>query len=200
MELAIKERPILFSSQMVQAIQSDRKTVTRRVVKGAPTNRESYVLGIHKGTWGIHADVEKDEGVWRGECPYGQPGDRLWLREAWQAWTEFDGMPPRAIPEDSGINYLADGNVWDARKRPSMFMPRWASRITLEVKSVRVERLQAITEAEAIAEGFDMSKWKARRDFIYLWDQLNADRGYGWLSNPWVWRVEFERIINTNQG
>jgi len=117
---ATKERPILFSGPMVRAILDGRKTQTRRVVKGAPANSDAYVLGVHKGVWGIHEDVEKDGGVWRGQCPHGQPGERLWVRESfWMAQRYSYGTYPSGEPVEAGppksrmchpIRYVADGD------------------------------------------------------------------------------------------
>lgn len=194
-----KERPILFSGAMVRAILDGRKTQTRRVVKDPDS------FGCLTGDCPHETQSECDDDM-RVLCPYGRVGDRLWVREAWQAWTEFNGFAPRDIPVGSGINYLADGNEWDARKRPPMFMPRWASRITLEVTDVRVERVQDISEDDAIEEGVQdwcveadprtgepiQVRLRPSEEFANLWDSINADRGFGWDVNPWVWVVEFK--------
>jgi hypothetical protein len=132
------------------------------------------------------------------ECPYGAPGDQLWVRETWW-WDE--------TKEDlSIVQYRASGEMpkymrGDGEKwRPPIHMPRWASRITLEIVSVRVERVQEITELDAGWEGFPScsvtSDWteKARPWFRTLWDSINAKRGFGWEKNPFVWVLEFKRI------
>lgn len=223
----MRERPILFSAPMVRAILSGTKTQTRRVVKGAPINRGSYLLGVYQGTWGIHADVDKEGGLWRGQCPYGQPGDRLWVREAHLLDPPIDGTWPSVgdsfasvsdIPEryrdPRHVLYRADGKLTgEWRWRPSIHMPRWASRITLEVTDVRVERLQDITEADAIVEGIERDEnhpelWKRgplRNDLIptpwtgfprlafqSLWEGINGTDS--WDANPWIWVVEFKRV------
>lgn len=136
-------------------------------------------------------------------CPYGQPGDRLWVREAWQA---IDGNE-RALrimtephPSRGWIEYAAtvpEGHEPPPRWRPSIHMPRWASRITLEVTGVRVERLQDISEADATAEGVsaipdEMRRATPRCDFQALWQSINGPDS--WAANPWVWIVEFRRI------
>lgn len=217
------ERPILFSGPMVRAILDGRKTVTRRIVRGVVESGGAY----------------STEAWERGEmprCPYGSSGDRLWVRETWM---------PRAAPYgiesfSNGVIYAATPNAGGgyavhAREshadqiarlskpgftwHPSIHMPRWASRLTLEVVGVRVERLQEITEEDAIAEGaqrFDNlpsthpygqdARWSmeaptatdqclgsARMAFANLWDKLNSLRA-PWASNPWVWRVEFRRV------
>lgn len=237
MKTAIKERPILFSGPMVRAILDGKKTVTRRVVKGRDPrwevdDREDGRLWPYYPCY-VYAEPEPID----LQCPYGQPGDRLWVRETfWFARPYNYGFCPsgdpiirRGIPL-APVHYAADGDppntpnrhypdglkggafaapdpyaIWV--KRPSIHMPRRLCRIVLEVKSVRVERLQGITEDEAIAEGFERDfrpdgtdygcgLVHAVEEFAALWDQLNADRGHSWESNPWVWRVEFERVIN----
>jgi hypothetical protein len=224
----MKERPILFSALMVRAILDGSKTQTRRVVHNPHRNDGGFVLQDYgKGFWpyrshdgesGCYLDRQKD-GDYYSEaplrCPYGQPGDRLWVRETWAAPHSEDGRPPRAIQCDQmRIHYLASegrgGLVW----RPSIHMPRWASRITLEITGVRVERLWEISEADAIAEGIGSitvsdggeSRWvnynqpeskgcsfgDARSSYRSLWDEINGQGS--WDANPWVWVVEFERL------
>jgi hypothetical protein len=170
----MSERPILFSGPMVRALLEGRKTQTRRIVKGHPHVLPPLNIG----------------------CPYGVPGDRLWVRETWH-------------PSDSGPElYAAD---YDSKERagveawkPSIHMPRRASRITLEVTDVRVERLQDITEDEARAEGCDgkscpvgnLRAWSAsqcRYQFAWLWDEINGSRA-AWSDNPYVWAITFRRI------
>jgi len=208
----MKERPILFSGPMVRAILEGRKTQTRRVVKGAPTNPESYLLGCHKGTWGIHEDVEKDGGVHRLKCPYGVPGDRLWVRES------FRVSPSRHVPDDHGtLTYSADGDSIEfdgseidmkrlilGKGYPSIHMPRWASRISLEITGFRVERLNDISENDAFCEGtgyrdIDGTSHHAGGHPSYstgafksLWESINGPGS--WDLNPWVWVVEFKRL------
>lgn len=154
-------------------------------------------------------------------CPYGVPGDRLWVREAWATHACFDHIPPRDLTARS-IHYQADGQIKTGKNRPGMFMPRWASRITLEVTAVRVELLQAISEADAIAEGIDRGEnfpgWYrgplpgdsaglqeygrnfkiptafARLAYRALWESINGTGS--WDANPWVWVVSFRRLIN----
>ena len=143
----MKERPILFSAPMVRALLDGSKTQTRRVIKPQPdfvgAMGNPHVPWITKAP-GLHVFLE---------CPYGQPGDRLWVRETWQTHGELDGITPRDLPNDLHIQHPATYDGWVSKRRPSIFMPRWASRITLEIVSVRVERLQAISEADASAEG-----------------------------------------------
>jgi hypothetical protein len=194
----MKERPILFSGQMIRAILDGSKTMTRRVVKPQPVS-------------GISIDPIKREWV-EGipHCPYGYPGDRLWVRETWRVEGKHtDGYSPSCIGANRShfgrIDYEAS-IAWNkdmyGKLRPSIHMPRWASRITLEVTGVRVERLQDITEADAEAEGVAFMRdipdadetLTAKVLFEILWDSINAKRGYGWDVNPWVWVVEFRRV------
>ncbi len=209
-----KDRPILFSGAMVRAILDDRKTQTRRIVKPQPTQP----LAGHV----IYSTDEKQSGTWRfatndnheGEyrrCPYGLPGDRLWVRET---FTELrsnhyhDSGPREKLIEyagrvvRNGIEYRVDATSDETERcreelgyqwKPSIFMPRWASRITLEVTTVRVERLQEITEADAQLEGFAQSNTTlARSEFIRTWKLINGVSS--WSANPWVWVVSFKRV------
>jgi hypothetical protein len=170
------EKPILFSAPMVRAILEGRKTMTRRVVKPQPESDQDDG----------HAGLIQD-------CPYGQPGDRLWVRETFST----DGCACYEPCFCPSVWYKADDLSEDKELQPkwcpSIFMPRWASRIILEVTGVRVERLQEITNAGALAEGIEPSGVPRTYvgDFAALWDSLNAKRGYGWDTNPWVWVIGF---------
>lgn len=224
-----RERPILFSGEMVRAILDGRKTQTRRVADfPADTravrwveNEETVPKGKPYTGWVVECGAPF---LLPRRCPYGAPDDRLWVRETWQYtdWTE-DGYPfigyaadeSRALM-DRGIrdewsdkladvwtdlsapeNYAIDNRAADRRWRPSIHMPRWASRITLELTGVRVERLQDISHDDVLAEGIDRcnssSRIMALERFEKLWNGLNADRGCGWDANPWVWVLEFRR-------
>lgn len=190
----MKERPILFSAPMVRAILGGTKTQTRRVCKGQRERSSSADFQI-------------------GRCPYGLPGDRLWVRESWSTHTCFDDVPPMHLTTRS-LHYFADGDCQTGRKRPSIHMPRWASRITLEVTGIRVERLNDISEEDAIAEGvykrigdcalgnvvetpfgheaIYLSRGQAKMTYIQLWESIN---GIGsWAANPLVWIIEFRRL------
>ena len=213
----IKERPILFSGAMVRAILDGRKTVTRRVVKPQPANDWRFTGGYgritskhpHKDKFGVfirrgeHTDFTEVDII---PCPYGQPGDHLWVRE-----TCFINGPSKG----SEVIYKADplpnweGEETDIRWRPSIHMPRWASRIQLEITSVRVERLQDISEEQAKAEGatcelaeIDSVRLGAastyRAGFQRLWQSINGPES--WDANPWVWVVEFHRIDHQEQS
>jgi hypothetical protein len=150
--------------------------------------------------------VYSEDGEWGAKCPYGKPGDRLWVREAWRALSKYDDWAPVRIPSDADIQCVADYPIlpWDSRLRSSLHMPRWASRITLEITDVRVQRLQDITEEDAIAEGaprcvmddegkfYESTKGTHRCGFAGLWAHINgAD---SWEANPFVWVLSFQRI------
>jgi len=228
----MKERPILFSGEMVRAILDGRKTQTRRTFKEQPPEGCGAIEGPQMFAPTVYVRGEEqpgpevfgafsEDGEWSIKCPYGQPGDRLWVRETWFQKGRYV-MPawPEAEPEDavwSGsktIQFPASGDnpesredgrvIW--RKRPSIHMPRWASRILLEITNVRVERLQEVSETDAKAEGVNGEQeaidaglsWydKPRRAFQFLWQSINgAD---SWDANPWVWVVEF-RVIQPRE-
>lgn len=208
----VKERPILFSGPMVRAILSGQKTQTRRIITPQPPEGQAidrchysstgWACCDDTGTRGCHCRDER-------RCPYGLPGDRLWVRETWSA--SWDGRPicnlkPSEYDSLSRVWYRAENNrptYCETKWTPSIYMPRWASRITLEVTDVRVERLQDISEADAEAEGLarviDESNSPVppctfTEAFADIWDKLNSQRGYAWGSNPWVWVVEFMRV------
>ena len=178
----MNEHPILFSTEMIRAILDGRKTQTRRVIK------PQYPKFSH-GFGGCFFCGDGDDGIIEVAgvlyCPYGVPGDTLWVREMWamadNGHTYYRADYPASIPMRA--TKLFGGTGW----KPSIHMPRSASRLTLEVINVRVERVQEISEEDAIAEGV------ASVDlFASLWDTINAKRGYAWDTNPWVWVVEFK--------
>lgn len=211
----MKERQILFSGEMVRALLEGRKTQTRRVVKPQPPTTHSfkgYVIESSrrkdegKFGWGIKESEYRFRDTMYVGCPYGQPGDRLWVREAHGYEIRSVGGTPheqivyRASKPDAVRCYDCNGMAQPMKWRPSIHMPRWACRILLEVVSVRVERLQEISEADARSEGAPTSDrlgvpyGDARTAFIALWDRINFKNGHGWGVNPWVWVVEFKRI------
>ena len=177
----MKERPMLFSAPMVRAILDGRKTVTRRIVKA----RDLEWMDVHQG-------LREPDNAER--CHYGQPGDRLWVRETFGHFERNENFAPGCE-----VFYRADGESLAVEPwRPSIHMPRWASRITLEVTGVRVERLHACNEVDAIAEGAPWAACGAPQEgshkagFAQLWEQIN---GHGsWEANPWVWVIEFRRL------
>jgi hypothetical protein len=190
-----KERPILFSGPMVGAILEGRKTVTRRVVNFLPEYQDARYVRIKRdkriSKYDAVLSIAHEDAF--AACPYGLAGDRLWVRETWYCAgaDESDGYPVRyradaSIVQDVSINW-----------RPSIFMFRWMSRITLEIISVRVERLQEITADDVVQEGVGQSFWPESNLFANWqrgWDALNAKRGFSWDSNPWVWRIEFKKV------
>lgn len=187
----MKERPILFNGPMVRALLDGQKTQTRRAVKG-------FALEL------LQPDNFTPEYVALPEnrnCPYGYSGDRLWVREAFRFCAEVDDVKPRDIDAAYRVWYEADAprQPGFGKLRPSMFMPRWASRITLEIVSVHVDRLQDISEADAESEGTtpsivgaDLDHLKFCAGYQTLWESLNG--AGSWAANPWVWVVEFRRL------
>ncbi len=214
----MKERPILFSAPMVRAILSGQKTQTRRVVKPQPEWTDPSTAWLngdgHSGPgWYAHNADYPEEGSLFYRCPYGQPGDRLWVRETFQRFSDDGEIMYRADPVSfQAMNELKCDECQEARWRPSIHMPRWASRILLEVASVRVERLNEISEADAIAEGVQPTgggrywlgaegltpRGAARDAYRDLWESING--AGAWDKNPWVWVVEFKRIESPKNG
>jgi len=222
----MKERGILFSAPMVRANLARRKRMTRRLVNPQPDRvDESGTYTLHDGD---------DDAMFRCElvCPYGGPGDRLYVKEASWIWCQkdSDGFTPtgrrkyRYMPVGRHVVYCADGEkpteriddnprcCW--RYKAARFMPRWASRLWLEVESARVERVQDITYEDAEAEGVQCVETDDTEDtywciepndggpvadlpqdvFACLWDDINAERGHAWAKNEWVWVVSYKHI------
>jgi hypothetical protein len=213
-----RERPILFSAPMVRALLDGSKTQTRRVAKG--------VHCVHAKTG--EALQGLDSSGPRIPCPYGQPGDRLWVREthapqadcwgSWERWLRGAGGEAPILHYAADFKPFQNDNGFVIRKpfiekwRPSIHMPRWASRIDLDVTGVRVERLQDISAADAKAEGiesqYENGPWRnyGREGYWFpegkdtapmlsyrsLWEQING--AGSWAANPWVWVVDFRRI------
>ncbi len=229
------EKPILFSGAMVRAIREGRKTQTRRVLK-LPT-KNIYVhpkmggwaattIGGNDGSFhiikGEKVSTKETACIWHqtsGDCiatPF-QLGDRLWVREAWRAELSWQSLKPSDIPQGAAIFYEADGSKTDngmgakfpGKLRPSMFMPRWASRITLEVTAVKVERLQDISADDAVGEGAYFERWTTGeypffdvgveadnkaliKQFERIWETVNGPGS--WDENPWVAAYTFRRV------
>lgn len=220
----MKERPIIFNDAMVRAVLDGRKTQTRRPVKG----QISLLGGVARWIYGKKIVSGGLDEILRAmafhHCPFGQPGDRLWVREAFQPlladgigedeWREKinyktgEGFKVsyRATDGIKDFYSLANDNPFCSRVTPSIHMPRWASRITLEVTAVRVERLQDISEDDATSEGVECypEGWvdylmpytqccgSPSDSFATLWQSIYGAES--WQSNPWVWVVEFRRV------
>lgn len=200
------DRPILFSGPMVRALLDGRKTQTRRVAA-----LKAGILVQEIDEWKIEPNGFRRAVFSRDQIaePRFAVGDRLYVREAWRTGAQDDRVAPRDLsPEETYVGYEADcasGQISATGKfRQAMHMPRWASRLTLTVTDVRVQRLQEITNADAVAEGTPcyvcggplhgrsendchcFHKTATANDYRYLWDSLNEARGYGWETNPWV--------------
>ncbi len=215
----MKEHSIIMSGNHPQLILDGIKTQTRRVIKPQFTLPTTAGKPYLDGTG--YLSVIKDRINFSGwyyitvgatnhkvKCPYGQVGDRLWVRETWGLHFAWDNTKPSDIPPSKlqASRYKTDSiDTSDVRKwRPSIFMPRWASRITLEITEVRVERVQEISVTDIAMEGHksfvypdgrqEMGSAEYLRWFMDLWDSLNAKRGYGWEVNPWVWCLSFRRL------
>jgi hypothetical protein len=219
---SIVERPILFSAEMVRAILDGRKTQTRRVMKVQPWPDATVEVGPYHPHW-IDRNGESQPGpstfgaVWDHQdivnggdaglrCPYGAPGDTLWVREAWASPCSTrelrDGVTACGITYRTGHEEAPGaGPRVDVKWRPSIHMPRWASRITLRITDIRVERLQDISEDDAKAEGVKPLDYAAhhvaagcgaRIAFEQIWTTINGSGA--WEANPWVWVVSFERV------
>ncbi|WKL57275.1 hypothetical protein Q1W73_16655 [Asticcacaulis sp. ZE23SCel15] len=199
-----KERPILFNAPMVRALLDGHKTQTRSAVRPQPP--EDWRLHGYGELNGYDKDGElspdvivgwgaiNEDGDYGIKSPHGQPGDRLWVRETWR--------PVHSGDPSKGAQYYADVGRDQTIWKPSIHMPRWASRITLEITDIRVEALQDISEADAIAEGCkgincppdhndDLSP---QEEYRTLWETINGKGS--WNANPWVWVVEFKVVTN----
>jgi len=212
---------------MVRAILEGRKTQTRRVITPQP---------IHDGTFWTWKPDSIDRGwtdkpedryndptlgniALRSLCPYGRPGDRLWVKERFALHKDSDRLSPKNAPKDCRFYFDEHGrqtgtNPRIGRWRSSRFMPRWHSRIDLEITDVRAERVQDISAEDAIAEGVESVGRAGGKDIAWrlyangatgctnrpedsystLWDSINKERGYGWDANPWAWVIEFKKL------
>lgn len=228
---ATKERPIIFNGESVRAILAGRKVQTRRVVKDQPEQNGTIHNCIPAWWWPtkqseagyVHTNWEALERIMLAESPYGQPGDQLWVKESFYidgTGLKTDEERRQFVEENESLYYRADGDcceqipecqcaeVGRPRWTSPLFMPRWASRLTLEVTEVRVERLRSINWLDAVAEGCqpgpgrhhvnspetDQDRESCFRQFFERWDGLNAKRGFSAESNPWVWAVTFKDI------
>jgi hypothetical protein len=228
----MRERPILFAGPMVRAILNGEKTVTRRLMKPQPTpsnmGGHSWPCPIHQTMLHVEQELQNGEGIWGGladsACPHGAPGDRLWVRETFATLSagQYEPVKP-AYGYGQEVRFAATDPLADCDVgvrgypwRPSIHMPRWASRILLEITAVRVERLQDISDDQARAEGLrwhslykqwggveshpasrpECPQWRWYEEpitaFRKLWESING--AGSWDANPWVWVVEFKRI------
>lgn len=202
----MRERPILFSDAMVRAILAGTKTQTRRIVKRSDGERP---LDYHTGIRGDDRNPMfwfEDGDAHTMPCPLGEPGDRLWVREAWA--NTADTLDDCRIQYEDAMGGRGNGPYYRAdhdndnsglRWRPSIHMPRWASRITLEIEHVRVQLVQAISEEDAMAEGVepilvdpDGGSAPHVEGFLALWNSLYGPDA--WDRNDWVWAVTFRRV------
>jgi hypothetical protein len=198
-----QQKPMIYGEESVLALLARLKRQTRRVVSPQPKAGRTLEL-LQPGRWTSYQrrgdDVWENLGLWR--CPYGSAGDLIWVKE-------------RLTRSGGGVQYEADHktakawnrdtamwpNTWKRDLRSPMFMPRELSRITLRIQDVRVERLQAITAEDCRAEGLQLANADAASDeqwrdaYRELWERLNAKRGYPWATNPWVWVVGFEVVL-----
>lgn len=216
---AAKARPIIFCGPMVRQILNGQKTQTRRVIKPQPVWREfkGSSVPLHPGF------IDAQGTLFRS--PYGIPGGRVWLRETWapvddtefggEKWIDYRATPKLASgsPSRAGGWENAPDDAEAIRWRPSIHMPRSASRITLEITDLRAQRLLEIDQEDARAEGVappgcthpkcvegaNMCASRSHRAaFLVLWNELNAKRGFGWEMNPWVWAIAF-KVIDANR-
>lgn len=197
------DRPILFSAPMVRALLAGRKTQTRRIASFiVPAGEQYHVRNAHGGWLGPASRVPE---VAPDYAPYAL-GDRLWVKETWLTTPAYDDLKPSELGGEEPLFYVADGAILNWREadghcrgktRVSIFMPRWASRLTLTVTDIRVERLQDCSEADALAEGIERIQFPEvgdwgwpQRKYAALWDSING--AGAWEANPWVVAVSFD--------
>ena len=208
----MNERPIIFSAEMVRAILEGDKTQTRRAIKPQPKPTPADYPGPaghwwpsqkHKSMLGVEQEMQKWKGLAGSACPYGDAGDTLWVREGFavqpELWADNHGPQPIHYTADCVVRFAGEKDyrgIEDYRSKPSIHMPRWASRITLRITDVRVERLQDISCADAEAEGAGheagLTGGQAREAFSLLWNRINGPGA--WEANHWVWVLSFERV------
>lgn len=202
----MKERPMIFNAEMVRAILDGRKTQTRRIVSDRHLNLidvGSQIGECYPLECGI--DHENSQSYYREHCPFGKPGDRIWVRETWARYNVDQDSHDMAYRATTPEDWPEEG-----RWRPSIHMPRWASRITLEITGVGVQRLHSISPNDASREGliklpatgryclnqgdqyFGGASHDAREVFSWLWESIYGAES--WQANPWVWVIEFKRI------
>ncbi|EOV6201186.1 TPA: hypothetical protein RRT43_001105 [Klebsiella pneumoniae] len=232
------ERGMIFNGEMVRAILDGRKTQTRRIMKPqpepCPRGGHWWPSNVFKTMLHVEEEMQNGKGGWGGlvgdACPFGDVGDRIWVREAYRFPASLDDVSPTGVGEmavatgyrkpwaptfyeftgtfsDGWKGFETPPKVSDAGKlRPSIHMPRWASRILLEITDVRVERLNAISQEDAQAEGMELTGWRPTYsdpdsggevmtpydNFAELWSSIYGDES--WKANPWVWVISFKRV------
>lgn len=198
----MKERGMIFNSEMVRAILDGRKTQTRRIMKPqpepCPRGGHWWPSNVFKTMLHVEDEMQNGKGGWGGlvgdACPFGDVGDRIWVRET---WNKYGGLLTYRADHD-WIDDMRKETVCTAKWVPSIHMPRWASRILLEITDVRVERLNSISEEDAGREGYpaDPSPYGGKMDkwlwFRQLWDGIYPEQSF--KHNPWVWVIEFKRV------
>jgi len=211
----VKEHPIIFSTPMVKAINDGTKTQAMRLRKLNKINENPadwHAGGVYEGQVRFYNPTTKE--AVNIKCPYGQVSDRLWVREAFKS-SDVNELGSHCdtvalIEYKDGkcvdVSYSCDGDWWETARhnvwKPSIHMPRWASRINLEITEVRVERVQDISIEDIKLEGVDITysgseQWKVgfpHSDMAKLWNSINAKRGYGWDTNCWVWVISFKVV------
>ncbi|AIN17581.1 morphogenetic protein [Yersinia rochesterensis] len=190
----MNEKPILFNSEMVNAILSGRKTQTRRII----SEKTLHLFDVAASAGECHPLElcdERSKSYYLEFCPLGKPGDQLWVRETWARYNIDQTSHEMAYRATTPADWPKDG-LW----RPSIHMPRWASRINLLITGVRVERLNDISDADARAEGCAYGRGNGEIDlavrpenhFPTLWASIYGKES--WQANPWVWVINFERM------
>ncbi|HED2548639.1 TPA: hypothetical protein R4Y91_000691 [Klebsiella pneumoniae] len=225
----MKERGMIFNAEMVRALLDGRKTQTRRPIKWKQTRFTEIGEREDGSKWPWSEDAEHACDFWH-PCPFGAVGDRIWVREAYRFPASLDDVSPTGVGEmavatgyrkpwaptfyeftgtfsDGWKGFETTPKVSGAGKlRPSIHMPRWASRILLEITDVRVERLNAISQEDAQAEGMELTGWRPTYsdpdsggevltpydNFAQLWESIYGEES--WKANPWVWVIEFKRV------
>lgn len=186
------ERGMIFNGEMVRAILDGRKTQTRRIMAPQPADDIERGIFPNPEAIGWKSSLRHKHGSTTAHfCPYGKPGDRIWVRETWARYNIDQNSHDIAYRATTPEDWPEDG-----RWRPSIHMPRWASRILLEITNVRVERLKSISDSDAIREGCstaDMKSGDCVADvFARLWASIYGAES--WNANPWVWVIEFKRV------
>jgi hypothetical protein len=223
----MRELPIRYLAPMVRAVRDGNKTQTRRIIKPQPPieSEPSFIISSSRrqdvGKWQFDANLDeliKTTALGPIACPYGRSGDRQWVQEAWRVSSAHDYLSPSKLPKKLAVEYLADGTgMFDGKTRRSIHLPRGASRITLEVTGVRVQRLQDISETDAQAEGIAELPLQAGQPgawwsadpvqpalhgrtpvdaFRLLWESIYGQGS--WSDNPMVWAISFKLIHQAN--